>query len=504
MSVKVQSSADAAASRAICRQARAGNVVTLPLANIFSAKEQEAAWVTSMSVEFYPTMIGKQTRAKADALYPQATVRTSIQNLLGFPVQEGEKVKNAIDAEEFFEAVKKHVKLDYETTFILSENKQEMEVRINQYSYMIRIALLPTFDFTIRGMHTTHIMPGNAAQELRTMCKVLQGCLNAMHGILEIPPTHNYDYAVSTGALLAMQPAQQPRRVKVRNAPNAAKGKADAEVNPFDVVGGYAEVKATMEELASGLVNPQVYALFDTPAPRGLLLCGPPGTGKTSLVKAMAKIAKARIEIIRSNDISTMWYGESERKINELFERAAKNAPTIIVFDEIDAMAGQRDHIHEASQKVLSIILQKMDGMEELNGVLVVATTNRKDSLDQAILRPGRFDRIIDVPLPDVKARADIFRIHLKGKPLATNIDYQQLAKDSEGMSGADIMGVVSKVLEPRIRAELRRSVMDTQRDAGMTTPRPAPSPITLQELLSVLQARSRKTLPEAAKRSYA
>ncbi|MBI5524889.1 MAG: CDC48 family AAA ATPase [Deltaproteobacteria bacterium] len=175
---------------------------------------------------------------------------------------------------------------------------------------------------------------------------------------------------------------------------------------------------------------------------KGILLHGSPGTGKTLLAKAVGSQSGVNFISVKGPALLSKYVGESERGIREVFKKARQAAPCILFFDEIDSLAPVRTaetSDSRVSQRVISQLLTEMDGIEEIKGVLIVATTNRKDMLDPALLRPGRFDLLLELPRPDVLGRAEIFRIHLEGKPLASDVDATDLAKRTDGLTGADI-----------------------------------------------------------------
>ena len=210
-------------------------------------------------------------------------------------------------------------------------------------------------------------------------------------------------------------------------------------------VGGLTKAKQELIEAVEWpLKYPDIFKTINTKPPRGIMLFGPPGTGKTMLAKAIATESDANFISIKGPEVLSKYVGESERAIRETFRKAKQAAPTIVFFDEIDSIAPHRGASHEShiTERVVSQILTEMDGIEELKDVVVVAATNRPDMVDPALLRPGRFDRLIYVKVPDTKSRQKIFEIHLKGKPLANDIDLSELAKMTEGYVGADIESI--------------------------------------------------------------
>jgi len=210
-------------------------------------------------------------------------------------------------------------------------------------------------------------------------------------------------------------------------------------------IGGLEEVKQSLKEIVEWpLENPKSFERVGIKPPKGVLLYGPPGTGKTLLAKAVANESGANFISIRGPEILSKWVGESEKRIREVFKRAKQVAPSIIFFDEMDAIVPRRgmEMGTRVMENVVSQILTQMSGMEELHNVVVIGATNRPDILDPALLRPGRFDRQVFVPAPDERARLEIFKIHTKNMPLK-GVDLKKLAKQTEGYSGADIESLV-------------------------------------------------------------
>jgi len=211
-------------------------------------------------------------------------------------------------------------------------------------------------------------------------------------------------------------------------------------------VGGLADTKERLRETIQWPLDyPEVFEEMDLEAAKGVLMYGPPGTGKTLLAKAVANEAESNFISIKGPELLNKYVGESEKGVREVFEKARSNAPTVIFFDEIDSIAGQRGRNMSDSgvgERVVSQLLTELDGLEELEDVVVVATTNRPDLIDSALLRPGRLDRHVHVPVPDEDGRRKIFAVHTRDKPLADDVDLDQLARKTEGYVGADIEAV--------------------------------------------------------------
>ena len=216
----------------------------------------------------------------------------------------------------------------------------------------------------------------------------------------------------------------------------------------WDDIGGLEQVKQELREVVEWPMKyRKLFAHMKVKIPKGILLYGPPGTGKTLLAKAVATESEANFISVKGPEFLSKWVGESEKAVREVFRKARQAAPAVIFIDEIDAIAPMRgrDLGSHVTERVVSQILTEMDGLEELHNVTVIAATNRPDILDPALLRPGRFDRIVYVPIPDKDARKEIFKIHLRGKPLAEDVDIENLAERTEGYTGADIEAVCNE-----------------------------------------------------------
>lgn len=217
----------------------------------------------------------------------------------------------------------------------------------------------------------------------------------------------------------------------------------------WEDIGGLEELKETLKEAVEWpLTHSEDFRRIGIQPSKGILLFGPPGTGKTMLSKAVATESKANFISVKGSEILSKWFGESERKIAEIFKKAKQASPCIVFFDEIDAIAPMRGSgVGEPRvvERMVNTILSEMDGLEELRGVVVIGATNRPDLIDAALLRPGRFDEVVLVPPPDEKARLDILKVHVKNMALDDNVNLEALAKRTEGYSGADIQALCRK-----------------------------------------------------------
>jgi transitional endoplasmic reticulum ATPase len=211
----------------------------------------------------------------------------------------------------------------------------------------------------------------------------------------------------------------------------------------WEEVGGLDKIKNELEQSVEWpLKKPEVFKRMGIKPPRGILLYGPPGCGKTLLARAVATESEANFISVKGPEIFSKWVGESEKAIREVFRKARTAAPAIIFFDELDSIIPRRGAGYTdsgATERVISQLLTEMDGIESLQNVVVIAATNRPDILDPAVMRPGRFDRLIDVPAPDAKALMQIFKIHARDMPLSKDVDLQEIAEKAKGYSGADV-----------------------------------------------------------------
>jgi len=237
----------------------------------------------------------------------------------------------------------------------------------------------------------------------------------------------------------------------------------------YEDIGGLTEeVKKVREMVELPLKRPEIFSRLGIEPPKGVLLYGPPGTGKTLLAKAVANESEAHFITINGPEIFNKFYGESEKKIREIFEDAAKNAPSIIFIDELDAVAPSRDSnigSGETERRVVSQLLTMMDGLEGRGRVIVMAATNRPDSIDAALRRPGRFDREIEINAPNREGRLQILKIHTRGMPLTKNVNLNELARKTHGFVGADISSLAKEAAMSVLRRNLDKFKLEDDED---------------------------------------
>jgi transitional endoplasmic reticulum ATPase len=229
----------------------------------------------------------------------------------------------------------------------------------------------------------------------------------------------------------------------------------------WDDIGGLSSIKQELQEAVEWpLKYSRVFTYADATPPKGILLYGPPGTGKTLMAKAAANESEANFISIKGPELLSKWVGESEKGVREVFRKSRQAAPCIIFFDELDAIAPTRGGNHgdsHVTERVISQFLTEMDGLEILTNVVVIGATNRPDIIDPALLRPGRFDRILYVPPPDRDSRLQILKIHAKRKPLAEDVSIEQLADKTDGYTGADLASLSSAAVMLSLREHIKK-----------------------------------------------
>lgn len=284
-----------------------------------------------------------------------------------------------------------------------------------------------------------------------------------------------------TSALKRIQPSAL-REIMIQ-APNVR----------WDDVGGLDDAQMKLREgVELPLRSPQSFKRMGIRPAKGFLLFGPPGTGKTLLAKAVAREAEANFVATKSSDLLSKWYGESEQQVSRLFERARQVAPTVIFIDEIDSLAPARGGgLGEpaVTERVVNTLLAEMDGLEDMQGVVVMAATNRPNLLDPALLRPGRFDELVYVPVPDVKARRKILGIHTKKMPLAADVDLDELAEKTERFTGADLEDLTRRAGLIALRQSLDATIVTKDNFAkALEEVRPSVTPEVEREYEEMLR----------------
>jgi transitional endoplasmic reticulum ATPase len=232
----------------------------------------------------------------------------------------------------------------------------------------------------------------------------------------------------------------------------------------WEDIGGLSQVKMLLREAVEWpLRYAESFRRVGVEAPKGVLLYGPPGTGKTLLAKAIANESQANFITAKGSDLLSKWYGESEKHISEVFKKARQVAPAIVFLDELDALAPVRGSAAgepRVTERIVNQLLSELDGLEELRGVIVIGATNRPDIIDPALLRPGRFDEIILVPVPDRGARREIFKVHIRRMPVADDVVLNELVDRADNFTGADIASVCKKAGRLALREDLNAVVV--------------------------------------------
>ena len=315
--------------------------------------------------------------------------------------------------------------------------------------------------FDILSIHTRG-MPINEKVDLKQISKTTHGFVGAdlevlskeaaMRSLRRILPEIDLDEdRISTEILQKIEIADEDFRDALKEVRPSALREVQVQIPnvSWDDVGGLDQLKEELREAIEWPIkHKEAFEYVDVETPKGILLYGPPGTGKTLIAKALAKMTESNFISIKGPELLSKWVGESEKGVREIFRKARQAAPCIIFLDEVDALVPRRGSggsTSHVTENVVSQILTEIDGLEELHNVMIIGATNRLDIVDEALLRPGRFDRIIEVPNPDVKGRQHIFEIHTKRKPLADDVDITNLVEMTDGFSGAEIAAVANR-----------------------------------------------------------
>ena len=317
--------------------------------------------------------------------------------------------------------------------------------------------------FDILSIHTRG-MPIDKKVDLKQISKITHGFVGAdlevlakeaaMRSLRRILADEEIDLdeeKISSEILQKIQISSEDFRDALKEVSPSALREVQVQIPDvsWDDVGGLDALKEELREAVEWPIkHKEAFDYVNVETPKGILLYGPPGTGKTLIAKALAKMTESNFISIKGPELLSKWVGESEKGVREIFRKARQVAPCIIFFDEIDALVPRRGYggsESHATESVVSQILTEIDGLEELQNVLIIGATNRLDIVDEALLRPGRFDRIIEVSNPDSKGRQHIFRIHTKKKPLANDVDLTKLVELTSGFSGAEIGAVANR-----------------------------------------------------------
>ncbi len=359
--------------------------------------------------------------------------------------------------------------------------------------------------FDILSIHTRG-MPIDEKVDLKKISKTTHGFVGAdlevlskeaaMRSLRRILPEIDLDEEkISTEILQKIQITSEDFRDALKEVKPSALREVQVQIPnvSWDDVGGLAELKEELREAVEWPIkHKEAFDYVDVETPKGILLHGPPGTGKTLIAKALAKMTESNFISIKGPELLSKWVGESEKGVREIFRKARQAAPCIIFLDEVDALVPRRgsgmsgSHVTES---VVSQILTEIDGLEELHDVLIIGATNRLDIVDEALLRPGRFDRIIEVPNPDSKGRDQIFKIHTKKKPLADDVNISKLVELTDGFNGAEIAAVANRAATSALKryvggkSENIKEIKVTQQDLldaiDKVKPRKIESPMT-------------------------
>ncbi|WP_230741561.1 CDC48 family AAA ATPase [Methanooceanicella nereidis] len=299
---------------------------------------------------------------------------------------------------------------------------------------------------------------GFVGADIAALCK--EAAMNVLRRVL--PKLDLKDQTIPQEVLEQLRVTRQDFEESLRIIQPSALREIMIEVPnvTWEDIGGLKDVKMLLREAVEWPLRfPESFKRVGVEAPKGVLLYGPPGTGKTLLAKAIANESQANFITAKGSDLLSKWYGESEKHISEVFKKAKQVSPAVVFLDELDALAPVRGGAigePRVTERIVNQLLSELDGLEELRGVIVIGATNRPDIIDPALMRPGRFDEIILVPVPDRDARREIFKVHMKRMPVAPDVNLAELVDRTNNFTGADIASVCKKAGRLALREDLQ------------------------------------------------
>ncbi|KYK26208.1 MAG: ATPase [Candidatus Proteinoplasmatales archaeon SG8-5] len=317
---------------------------------------------------------------------------------------------------------------------------------------------------------------------------------SAMKALRRYIPEFDLDQPIPTEVIEKMEVTRDDFREALKEVEPSAMREVLVEVPniKWDDIGGLEDVKLILREAVElPLKEPEAFKRIGITPPRGVLLYGPPGTGKTLLAKAVANESDANFISIKGPEVMSKWVGESEKAVRLIFKKAKQVSPSIVFLDELDAIAPARGTSHDsgATERVVNQILTSIDGLESLEGVVVIGATNRPDIIDHALLRTGRFDRLVFVGVPDLEARKSIFRVHTRNMPLK-DVSIDWLAGESDGFVGADIEGVCREAGMIALRENIKaKQIKKSHFEEAFKAVRPSATKETIKYYESIQEA---------------
>ena len=374
---------------------------------------------------------------------------------------------------------------------------REISLRVPDVRGRTEILQIHSKDAALAGdvdfARLAQLTPGFVGADLEALCREA-----AMVALRRVLPHIDYEKGyIPYETLVNLNITMADFQVALREVEPSTTREVYVEVSEttWDDVGGLAKVKALLTEgVEWPLRYPEIYAHAKVEPPRGVLLSGPPGSGKTLIARALANQCEASFISIKGPELLSKWVGESEKGVREVFRRAKQAAPCIVFFDEIDALAPRRggEIDGHVGDRVIAQLLTEMDGVEGREGVIVVAATNRPELIDTALLRPGRFDLVVELGFPNEEERRAIFAIHTKGRPMAPDITMEELARLTEGRSGADIEAICRRAallalrewIAPRLSTSRVQVTEEFESDESEPTATPPVSSTPAQPVL--------------------